>query len=244
MISVAEVKDVRIISAAIKRPDRKKQLRHRHESMREKLKKRPRYNLKLTGSILLADKHWLNFSSAVDEESTHLPLKTIFLIIFFTLLILVTMAWTVKRALKPINTLAGAAKKIGSERDFKYIDEIGPSEVLPAISAFNKMQTNLSTFIDDRSKMLAAISHDLRTPITSLRLRLEFIEEGEDKQRLLATINQMEKMLKATLDFAKDESQKEVKQEVEVTSLLSTICDDYRDRGIDIKFCAVEKLVF
>ncbi len=245
LISDVKIKDIRIVSASIKRPSRNKVLRHkRHESTWPKMKKRPRYNVKLTGSIQLADQRWLNFSSAIDKKASALPLKTILLFIFSTLLILITMAWTVKRALKPIERLAIAAKKIGNERDFNNIPEIGPSEVLPAISAFNQMQTSLSDFIDDRSKMLAAISHDLRTPITSLRLRLEFIEESEDKQRMLETVNQMEKMLKATLDFAKDDAQKESKQDLEVVSLLTTICDDYRDRGIDINFKSADKLIF
>lgn len=244
LIAVAEIKDVRIISASIERPRKNKVLRHQRESIRDKMKKRPHFNLKLTGSILLADQHWLNFSSAVDEKAGHIPLQTILLITFFTLLILITMAWTVKHALKPIATLAAVAKKVGSERDFKHMAEVGPSEVLPTISAFNQMQTNLSTFIDDRSKMLAAISHDLRTPITSLRLRLEFIEAGEDKERMLQTVNQMENMLKSTLDFAKDDAQKEAKQELEVISLITTICDDYRDRGLDIRLKSVNKLIF
>lgn len=241
-----EIEDVRILSASIRPPNKKKNKDHRHAAMYEKKRanKRPGYNLRLSGSILLSEQHWLNFSSAIDEEATHVPLPVMLWLVLFTLLILITMAWTVKRALKPIETLAVVAKKVGRERDFKNITEAGPSEIIPAISAFNQMQTNLSTFIDDRSKMLAAISHDLRTPITSLRLRLEFIEEGEDKERMLATINQMEKMLKATLDFAKDEAQKELKQELEVISLLSTICDDYRDRGIDIQLNSNDKLIF
>lgn len=245
LISDIEVQDIRIIAASIKQFHRKKEMRHRvHDAMRSKMRQRARYNVKLTGSILLADQHWLNFSSAIDEQADDLPVKTILLMVLFTLLILMTMAWTVKRALKPIETLAIVAKKIGSERDFNNIVEAGPSEVLPAILAFNQMQANLSDFIDDRSKMLAAISHDLRTPITSLRLRLEFIEQSDDKQRMLETIDQMEKMLKATLDFAKDDAQKESKQDLEVVSLLTTICDDYRDRGVDIQLNSVDKLIF
>ena len=244
LISNAEIEDVRLITASIKRPHRKNKISHKHDSVRPKMKKRARYNVKLTGSILLSDRHWLNFSSAIDEQADDLPTTTILLIILFTLLILITMAWTVKRALKPIETLAIVAKKVGNERDFNNIPEVGPSEIVPAISEFNRMQTNLSTFIDDRSKMLAAISHDLRTPITSLRLRLEFIEASEDKQRMLDTVNQMEKMLKATLDFAKDDAQKESKQDLEVVSLLTTICDDYRDRGIDIQLNSADKLIF
>jgi signal transduction histidine kinase len=245
LISDAHVTDIRIISDNIKRPGRKKEMRHKlHESRHPKIKKRPRYNVKLTGSILLADQRWLNFSSAIDEQVSNIPLKVILLIIFSTILILISMAWTVKRALKPIKNLAVAAQKVGNERDFNNIPEMGPSEVLPAIFAFNLMQANLSDFIDDRSKMLAAISHDLRTPITSLRLRLEFIEESEDKQRILETVNQMEKMLKATLDFAKDDAQKESQQNLEVISLLAAICDDYRDQGVDIVLKSQDKLIF
>ena len=239
---VSEVEDIRIVAANIKRPLRNKETMTKNEKMRAE--KRERYNVKLTGSILLTENHWLNFSSAIDKEASRFSWQTIMWVGLFTLLILITMAWIVKRALKPIETLAIAAKKVGSERDFKNINEVGPSEVIPAISAFNQMQDNLSTFIDDRSKMLAAISHDLRTPITSLRLRLEFIEPGEDQKRMLETVHQMEKMLKATLDFAKDDAHKEAKQEVEVVSLMTTICDDYRDRGIDINLNSLDKIIF
>jgi len=232
----SEAKDIRIVAANIRFTDGQKGPKRKY------LPKH--FNTKLTGSVLVAGQQWLNFRSAIDNEATSLPLKTIVWVALFTVLILITMAWTVKRALKPIEALAVVAKNVGNERDFKNITEVGPSEVIPAISAFNQMQANLSTFIDDRSKMLAAISHDLRTPITSLRLRLEFIEPGEDQKRMLETVHQMEKMLKATLDFAKDDAQKEAKQELEVVSLLTTICDDYRDRGIDIQLMSGDKLIF
>lgn len=257
----AEFKDIRVVSSSLKHNYKERDIRRQQEKQarlqqegdnskkqekyeRIKRNKDTRYNVKLTGSIQLADQSWLNFSSAIDEQADDLPLQTVLLIIISTILILSTMAWTVKHALKPIESLAIAAKKVGNERYFNNLPEVGPSEVLPAISAFNQMQTNLSDFIDDRSKMLAAISHDLRTPITSLRLRLEFIEASEDQQRMLETVNQMEKMLKATLDFAKDDAQKEDKQDLELVSLMSTICDEYRDRGIDIQLHSAEKLIF
>jgi len=244
LLSDPEVEDIRIIAANIKLPD-KKIYPPRIEKMKNSDRRwKDKFKSKLSGSILLSDNHWLNFRSAIDDEIVRVPMGTILWVVLYTLLILSTMAWTVKRALKPIEVLATVAKKVGSERDFKNITEVGPSEVIPAIVAFNQMQANLSTFIDDRGKMLAAISHDLRTPITSLRLRLEFIEAGEDRDRMLHTVHQMEKMLKATLDFAKDDAQKEAKQELEVVSLLTTICDDYRDRGVDIHLKSVNKLIF
>lgn len=244
LLSESEIKDIRIVATNILLPVRKKDPRHINDNKRLDRKEKDRLKSRLSGSVLLSADHWLNFRSGIDDDLSRVPIATIMWTVLFTVLILITMAWIVKRALKPIETLAIVAKKVGSERDFKNISEVGPSEIIPAISAFNQMQANLSTFIDDRSKMLAAISHDLRTPITSLRLRLEFIEPGEDQNRMLETVHQMEKMLKATLDFAKDDAYKEAKQELEVISLLTTICDDYRDRGIDIQLFSEDRLIF
>jgi len=248
LIAPSQIKDIRIVSVKSERLDTgmagmgKMHAMVSGNPMHEKMKNS--YNLQLTGSILLANQHWLNFNSAIDEKIVQLPLKAVILVFVFTLLILISMTWTVKRALRPIAELAIAAKKVGSERDFKALPVIGPSEVIPTIVAFNKMQSNLSKFIDDRTNMLSAISHDLRTPLTSLRLRLEFIEPCEDQARMLDTVAQMEAMLKATLTFSKSNWQREQKQETEIVSLLTTICDDYRDRGVSIQLISNNKLVF
>ena len=74
------------------------------------------------------------------------------------------------------------------------------------MAAFNRMQARLRRFVDDRTRMLAAISHDLRTPITSLRLRAEFVEDEETGTRMLATLDEMQKMVEATLAFAREEA--------------------------------------
>jgi signal transduction histidine kinase len=248
LIAPSQIKDIRIVSVKSDMLDMgmsgmsKMHTMLSGNPMHEKMNNS--YNLQLTGSILLANQHWLNFNSAIDEKIVQLPLKAVILVFFFTLLILISMTWTVKRALRPIDELAVAAQKVGSERNFKALPVIGPSEVIPTIVAFNQMQSNLSKFINDRTKMLSAISHDLRTPLTSLRLRLEFIAQGEDQARILDTVAQMEGMLKATLAFSKSNWQREEKQETEIVSLLTTICDDYRDRGVNIQLKSNKKLVF
>ncbi|PKH01231.1 two-component sensor histidine kinase [Psychromonas sp. MB-3u-54] len=248
MIAPSQIKDIRIVSVKSERLDAgmagmgKMHAMVSDNPMHAKMNNS--YNLQLTGSILLANQHWLNFNSAIDQEIVQLPLKAVILVFVFTLLILISMTWTVKRALRPIDELAVAANKVGSERNFKALPVIGPSEVIPTIVAFNQMQFNLSKFINDRTKMLSAISHDLRTPLTSLRLRLEFIAPGEDQARMLDTVAQMEAMLKATLEFSKSNWQREEKQETEIVSLLTTICDDYRDRGLNIQLKSNNKLVF
>ena len=85
------------------------------------------------------------------------------------------------------------------------LPETGPLEIRETLIAFNRMQQRLNRFVQDRTQMLAAISHDLRTPLTSLRLRSEFLPDSEDKERMQQTLQQMEAMLNATLSFARDD---------------------------------------
>ena len=92
--------------------------------------------------------------------------------------------------------------------------------------------------------MLAAISHDLRTPLTSLRLRCEFLPDGDDRERMLQTLAQMESMLHATLSFARDEHQGEPSRQVDLVSLLHSLCDDYEDNGQPVVCLAEGKRVY
>ncbi|AGH82188.1 hypothetical protein PCNPT3_11260 [Psychromonas sp. CNPT3] len=233
-LSEDRIFDIRII--AYDRKNHHKRKRHN--------KKRSRRNSQLSGSVLLGPSLWLNFDSTINAQTENVSLKTILILISLTFIILMSMAWLVKRALKPLDKLALAAKKIGIERDFSALAEQGPSEILPTIRAFNQMQQHLSTFIEDRSNMLAAISHDLRTPITSLRLRLEFIAPSADQRQMLATLTQMQDMLQATLRFSRDEAQKEKKQRCDINTLLSTICYERQEQGVSINLDCPEKVIF
>ena len=105
------------------------------------------------------------------------------------------------------------------------------------IRAFNDMQERLSRFVLDRTKMLAALGHDLRTPITTLRLRAEFIEEDEVRQKILQTLDEMLEMAEATLSFAREEAAQEKTRLVDVGALISTVCADLADTGFPVE-CA------
>ena len=205
--------------------------------------KSTQYKTQLMGSVQLGNRYWLNFSSAIDKQSLRWSWLTILALISVAVFTVSAMFLVVKRALNPIKDLAMAAQKMGQERDFTPLKVTGPDEILPTINAFNNMQTNLSQFVDDRTKMLAAISHDLRTPITSMRLRLEFIEHNDDQKHLLATLANMEAMITATLNFARDDAQQEPSQTIELTSLLQTISDDYQDQGHQIILSTSQKVV-
>jgi signal transduction histidine kinase len=122
--------------------------------------------------------------------------------------------------------------------------EVGPREVRQAARAFNDMQEKLRRLIENRTRMLAAISHDLRTPITLLRLRAELIEGEEDRRKTLSTLDEMEKMIAATLAFARDDAETETRKVVDLAALVDAICTDLADAGGEVTCEAPEHLAY
>ena len=141
------------------------------------------------------------------------------------------------RLTQPLKELAQAAAALGRGESTAKLEEKGPREVLDTIRAFNDMQERLSRFVLDRTKMLAALGHDLRTPITTLRLRAEFIEDEEVRQKILQTLDEMFEMAEATLSFAREEAAQEKTRLVDVGALVSTVCADLSDTGFPVE-CA------
>ena len=141
------------------------------------------------------------------------------------------------RLTQPLKELAQAAAAFGRGESTAKLEEKGPREVQDTIRAFNDMQERLSRFVHDRTKMLAALGHDLRTPITTLRLRAEFIEEDEVRQKILETLDDMLEMAEATLSFAREEAAQEKTRLVDVGALVSTVCADLADTGFPVE-CA------
>jgi len=97
--------------------------------------------------------------------------------------------------------------------------------------ALNEMQSRIKQFLDERTQMLAAISHDLRTSLTRLRLEAEDLPESDTKVRLISDVNEMERMISATLTFAGDDLKKEPQQRVDLAALIISLCDSLSDHG-------------
>ncbi len=137
--------------------------------------------------------------------------------------------WAVSLATKPLSRLSAAADRFGADVHAAPIAETGPREVKQAAVAFNRMQRRLRQFILDRTRMLAAISHDLRTPLTRMRLRTEMMDDGEQRAKMLNDLQEMEEMVGATLAFARDENADEPTRPIDLAALLDTIAADARD---------------
>lgn len=155
--------------------------------------------------------------------------------------------WAVRRLTRPVTDLAAAAERLGRGVNAPPLPENGPREVATAAAAFNTMARNIRRFVADRTQMLAAISHDLRTPITRLRLRAEFLEDDDQRAKMLADLAEMEAMIAATLTFARDDAANEPAGAVDLASLARTVLDEAADaapeRAGSIAYAGPEHLV-
>lgn len=156
-------------------------------------------------SLRLQDGSWLNFATPPAPHASFWGSQFFGVGALGLMLVVVVSVWAVRRATQPLDLFARAAERLGLDFNAQPLAEGGPREVQRAAKAFNLMQRRLQTFVHNRTHMLAAISHDLRTPITRLKLRAEFINDEEQRQKMLIDLDEMEAMIAATLQFARDD---------------------------------------
>jgi signal transduction histidine kinase len=147
--------------------------------------------------------------------------------------------WAVRRLVEPVATLAGAAEALGRDVNAPPLPETGPAELATAAAAFNTMAARIRRFVDDRTFLLTAIGHDLRTPITRLRLRAEFMEDDDQRRRMLADLDELEAMVNATLAFGRDATASEPAVAVDLAALVNTVLTEAGDARPELPAAAV-----
>ena len=141
---------------------------------------------------------------------------------------------TGRRLAKPMRGLANAAGRLGRGEAVDDLPEAGPVETRETVRAFNRMRGRLDRYVRDRTAMLAAVSHDLRTPITSLRLHAEFVEDDETRAEILAALDEMQRMTEDALAFIREDMQREETRTVDLHALLDSVAADLAELGHDI----------
>jgi signal transduction histidine kinase len=144
----------------------------------------------------------------------------------------------------PIREFTDALRRFGTDPRAAPIPESGPREVRASIRAFNAMQAQIQRFVDHRTAMLAAISHDLRTPLTRMRLRGEFVEDEAQRARLFRDVDEMQTMIESALAFFRDDFEGEETTTFDLPELLRTIAEGYSDRGCEITYNGTEHVTF
>jgi signal transduction histidine kinase len=177
-------------------------------------------------SIQLQDSSWLNYVIAIAPSERLWTPNRIVLAALVVALVLAASIWSLRRLTGPYGLLANAAERLGLDLNAAPLPEKGPRELRGAAHAFNLMRERLQRLVGDRNQMVAAISHDLRTPLTRLRLRADFVEESEQRGRMLADLDEIEMMTRSVLAFASDSAEPERRETIDIISLLDTIAED------------------
>lgn len=177
----------------------------------------------------LDDGQWLRLTSNRGLMSSWRASAILWLLL--AIAAIAPFAWALARRIaKPIGVFAAAAERLGRDPRASPLAVSGPPEIAEAASAFNRMQARLNRYVDDRATMIAAIAHDLRTPLMRLELRLERAPERV-RRACERDIRDMESMVAATLAFVRDSSQPAERRPLDLRSLAESVTDDMSDGG-------------
>ncbi len=183
----------------------------------------------------LHDGRWLTIGPS--RTAAHRRLIQSLALIFAGTLVIATIAvFTARSLIAPLSALARAADALGRSPEIIETPRPAIRELAAIHDAFDAMQKRLKRFVDERTRMLAAISHDLRTPLTRLRLQAEFIADGELREGMLANIDAMGDMLAETLSFAEGDASSDASAPFDLASILITLCDEASDAGAEAEY--------
>jgi signal transduction histidine kinase len=186
--------------------------------------------------VRLHDASWVAFTLSRRSWGLNGPWQWMIRIVFLAISIALVTAIAARRFATPIKRLAAAVREFGVNPNAPPIAEAGPRELRQVIRTFNEMQTQIQKFVAHRTMMLAAISHDLRTPLTRMRLRGELIEDPEQQARLFRDVDEMQQMVDGALAFFRDDAVAEPNTAFDLPQVLLTIVNDYADQKIEIRY--------
>ncbi|MBI2239427.1 MAG: HAMP domain-containing protein [Magnetospirillum gryphiswaldense] len=186
--------------------------------------------------IRIGPQEWLVVTPRSDGNEGMRMVRNIVLPLCAVITIALFSIWVARGIVKPLDDLAAAAEKLGRDRELSLVGEFDAPELRAIGNSFNAMQQRLKRFVDDRLQMIAAISHDLRTPLTRLRLFAEFVPDPDQRRQVLSDINDMEKMVSATLTFASNKLKDEPRSPVDLAAMLISLCDTATDSGSTVSY--------
>ena len=195
---------------------------------------RPPDGMSFVAQVRLHDGASVTFDSSLSQEVAAVPLRIALTLVSLLLLVIVLSLIAVRWVTVPLRTLATAAEKLGQDLDNPPLPETGPLELRQAAKAFNTMQQRLALFIADRTRIFTAMSHDLKTPITRMRLRAELLEDEALQARFTKDLDEMQAMVTQTLDYMRDAAAQEPMQRVDVHALLESLQNDYQETGGEV----------
>lgn len=175
-------------------------------------------------------------TSSFLSQSSYYFIAVIVLLVFF-------FVFAIRAITEPIKKISEAAISADIADNSKIFDERGTIEIVALARALNGMRNRIRLMVETRTRMLRGISHDVRTPLTRLRLRVERMEGEASRDALFADIDHIDGLLTESLNYLRDEYATETVERVDVASILQTVCSDFTDVGLDVKYDGPNKLI-
>ena len=184
--------------------------------------------------VRLADGTVATFQQVLPEEVLAWPARLLLILLILLVSVALVAALAVRALIQPLTVLARAANDLGRDIHQPPLSETGPLEVRDAARAFNTMQGRLIRYIEDRDRLLAAVSHDLKTPITRLRLRAELLDDPLLRDKIQGDLDDMQHLVQASLDFLRGGDYAEPMVPTDVDALLESLQEDVEDTGFHL----------
>lgn len=182
---------------------------------------------RLVASIEFKDGQWLNFIMPLTPVGPLVSEESLPLLAAIAALVVIMTIWSLRRLTAPYRTLESAVRRIGGDLKSPPLPESGSREYRSAAHAVNAMQAQLREYVEDREQLAAALAHDLRTPLTRIKLRLELLKDPATRKALMSDLGDIEAIARSVVDFATHEVKDEAPERVDFWSLVDSVADAY-----------------
>lgn len=193
-------------------------------------------------SAQIADGQWLNIASAVRDRNPRLIRTLLFQTAVIYLILLIPLIWLGRYISRPLKALTKGAQNFKPGIS-EPISESGPPDTKQLIAAFNEMNGRVGAMLDEKDVMLGAIGHDLRTPLAALRVRVESVDDDNERERMIAGIDDMDRTLDDILSLARLGRSDETAEKTDISALIETVADEYSDMGAEVSFTRSERII-
>jgi signal transduction histidine kinase len=187
-------------------------------------------------AVQLPDGRWLALDTGWSRGERMLIWQLIAQTLILYIVVLIPVLLATRRIARPLRTLAVAARGFQPGDSSDPLEERGPGDVRSVIAAYNALSLRVNAMLDEKDRMLGAIGHDLRTPLAALRVRIESVEDDEDRNRMADVIDEMNRTLDDILSLARLGRPSEPPTEVDLSALIDAVVEDFRDLDMPVAF--------
>lgn len=202
-----------------------------------------RQGAELLVAVEIPGKGWLVMTAGWPRGEGDIIWRLIAQTLILYAAVLIPVLWVGARVGRPLRKLATAAREFHPSSPSEPIEERGPGDVRAVIGAYNLMSRRVTAMLDEKDQMLGAIGHDLRTPLAALRVRIESVEDDEDRARMADTIDEMNRTLDDILSLARLGRPSEAPTETDLSALIDAVAADFHDLGQPVEYDESQRLI-